>query len=215
MFIRLLRKIFLSVRTGKSIILHNWYRFYFFVITKDSSMKIDVHSSVEIRNSEKVTINKNSIIKKGTIINGRSSKEIGINFGEETYIKEYCYIDAYDGEINFEGYTAIGQFCIIAGEGNINIGKYVMIGAHSYIITCNHIFKGLHIPYILQGNNAKPIVIKDNVWIGGNVIILPGVTIGENSVIGAGSIVDKDVPPNTIYYTTRTEGKNEKINYKE
>jgi galactoside O-acetyltransferase len=178
-------------------------------------MKINVHSSVEIRNSDKVTIKKNSIIKKGTIINGRSPNKIGISFGEETYIKEYCYIDAYDGKINFEGYTAVGQFSIIAGEGGINIGKYVMIGAHSYIITSNHIFKRLHIPYILQGNNSKPIIIKDNVWIGGNVIILPGVTIGENSVIGAGSIVDKDVPPNTLYYTTRSAGKNEIINHKE
>lgn len=45
---------------------------------------------------------------------------------------------------------------------------------------------------------AKPIEIGDNVWIGGNVVVLPGVKIGNNSVIGAGSVVNKDIPENTI-----------------
>ena len=46
--------------------------------------------------------------------------------------------------------------------------------------------------------SAKPITIKKDVWIGGNVVILPGVTIGENSVIGAGSVVTKDIPDNSV-----------------
>ena len=45
---------------------------------------------------------------------------------------------------------------------------------------------------------AKPIVIGDNVWVGGNVVILGGVTIGDNVVIGAGSVVTKDIPPNSL-----------------
>ncbi len=45
---------------------------------------------------------------------------------------------------------------------------------------------------------AKPIKVGDNVWIGGNVIVLPGVTIGDNTVIGAGSVVTKDVPSNVL-----------------
>ncbi|NED55599.1 sugar O-acetyltransferase, partial [Micromonospora aurantiaca] len=45
---------------------------------------------------------------------------------------------------------------------------------------------------------AQPIVIEDNVWLGGGAIVLPGVTIGTNSVIGAGAVVTKDVPPNVV-----------------
>ncbi|WP_363315970.1 DapH/DapD/GlmU-related protein [Chryseobacterium sp.] len=45
---------------------------------------------------------------------------------------------------------------------------------------------------------AHPITVGDNVWLGGNVVVLPGVTIGSNSVIGAGSIVTKDIPSNVV-----------------
>ena len=45
---------------------------------------------------------------------------------------------------------------------------------------------------------GRPVVIEDNVWIGGNVVILPGVTIGEGSVIAAGSIVTRDIPPRVV-----------------
>jgi len=209
----ILRTCFCTIAKSFSIIRYNILRFYYYIITNNSSIKIDIHSSVEIKNPEKVRLGKNSIIKRGTIINGRSSNEIGVYLGEDTYIKEYCYVDAYNGIIHFEGKTAIGQFCVIAGHGNINIGKYVMVGAHSYILSSNHIFKSLETPYIFQGDTVKPVVIEDNVWIGCNVVILQGVTIGRNSVIGAGSVINKDVPPNTIHYTTRVEGKNELINH--
>jgi serine acetyltransferase len=47
--------------------------------------------------------------------------------------------------------------------------------------------------------NTKPVVLKDNVWIGDSAIVCKGVTIGENSIIGAGAVVTKDVPPNSIF----------------
>ncbi len=50
----------------------------------------------------------------------------------------------------------------------------------------------------LEKEYAKPIKIGNNVWIGGNVVVLPGVTIGDNTVIGAGSIVVKDIPANVV-----------------
>lgn len=78
----------------------------------------------------------------------------------------------------------------------VTIGDYVMIGPNTLITTVNHPLsprkRREHI------GQAKPVVIGDDVWIGGNVTILPGVTIGNNVVIAAGAVVTKDVPDNCV-----------------
>ena len=75
---------------------------------------------------------------------------IGVNFGDEVYIKENCYIDSYGGSITFMGYTAVGQYTMIAGQGGISIGKYVMIGGKVYILSSNHNFTSLEYPFICK-----------------------------------------------------------------
>lgn len=74
------------------------------------------------------------------------------------------------------------------------IGKNVMMGPNVSIYTQNHRFDRIDIPMIEQGNQEyKPVVIEDDVWIAANAIILPGVTIKKGAIIGAGSVVTKDV----------------------
>lgn len=82
----------------------------------------------------------------------------------------------------------------LGDAGKIILGDNVLIGPYTQIYTTNH---QIHIKE--RGTiQAKDVIIDDNVWIGGNVIILPGVHIGYGAVIGAGSIVTKDIPPMTI-----------------
>ncbi len=80
--------------------------------------------------------------------------------------------------------------------GPVTIGDYVMIGPNTMISTVNH-------PMTPMGRRkhlaiVKPVKIGNDVWIGGNVTILPGVTIGNNVVVAAGAVVTKDVPDNTL-----------------
>lgn len=162
--------------------------------------KIDIHYDVEFRTPAQIKIGNNTIIKKGTIINGRSNtKKYGVSLGERTYIKENCYIDSYGGYIEIEGPCAIGQYTIFDGLGGIKIGKYVFFGGHCYVVASNHNYESLDVPYMLQGDRGNGIVIEENVWIGGCSIILDGVHIGRNAVIGAGSIVASNVPANSVY----------------
>lgn len=78
----------------------------------------------------------------------------------------------------------------------VTIGKNVMIAPNVSLFTAGHPVH--HEPRNRQIEFALPIVIKDNVWIGGNTVVNPGVTIGENAVIGAGSVVTKDIPANVV-----------------
>lgn len=80
-------------------------------------------------------------------------------------------------------------------DWKITIGKNVLIGPNVTLCTTGH---PIHPSHRMDGTFSFPITIGDNVWIGGNVFVLPGVSIGENSVIGAGSVVTKDIPANVI-----------------
>ncbi len=83
--------------------------------------------------------------------------------------------------------------------GTIEIGNNVMMGPYCTFYSRNHAFDRLDIPMCEQGYlDEKPIVIGDDVWIGGHVIFLPGVHVGNGAIVGAGAVVTKDVPEYAI-----------------
>lgn len=92
----------------------------------------------------------------------------------------------------------IGKNCAIYGYDTISIGENSLIARDTIILTRGHIFNHPTTPIREQGYNAAPISIGNDVWIGARVTILPGVKIGNGSVVAAGSIVNKDVPEYTV-----------------
>lgn len=105
--------------------------------------------------------------------------------------------------------AAVGKYVSI-GEGTyanmnltliddwkITIGKNVLIGPNVTLCTTGH---PIHPKHRAGGMYSLPVTVEDNVWLGANVVVLPGVTIGENSVIGAGSVVTKDIPANVVAF---------------
>ncbi len=88
----------------------------------------------------------------------------------------------------------INSDCKFQDQGGIFIGDGVLIGHNVVLATLNHDMS----PEKRRGMYPKPIKTGKNVWIGSNSTVLPGVTIGDNAVIGAGSVVTKDIPKNTV-----------------
>lgn len=88
----------------------------------------------------------------------------------------------------------INTGCRFQDQGGIRIGDHVLIGHNVVLATLNHDFA----PYNRATMHPAPIHIEGQVWIGANATVVPGVTIGENSIVAAGAVVTKDVPPNTI-----------------
>ena len=84
------------------------------------------------------------------------------------------------------------------GGGRIIIGNDVMIGPYTVMRAANHRLDDIEKSMIKQGHVPGKITIKDDVWLGAHVTILPNVTIGESTVIGAGSVVTSDIPPFSI-----------------
>ena len=84
------------------------------------------------------------------------------------------------------------------GVGKILIGNNVLIGPNVVIRSNNHNYEDPNIPIINQGMTNGEIIIKDNVWISSNCVILPNCTIGEGSIVAAGAVVTKDIEPYSI-----------------
>src|SRR5947207_951185 len=90
--------------------------------------------------------------------------------------------------ISFGKNVFINQECLIEPYVDIEIGSNVIIGPRTQIYTVNHLFNRLDIPIRYQGDELKPVIIEDDVWIAAGCLIVPGVKIGKGSVIAAGSV---------------------------
>lgn len=107
----------------------------------------------------------------------------------------------YGSNIYFEDNCEVNMNCTFLDDNKITIGNNVLIAPNVQIYTATHPLNGrmrFDQTHSTVKTRALPVFVKDNSWIGGGTIILPGVTIGENVVIGAESVVTKNIPDNTI-----------------
>lgn len=121
------------------------------------------------------------------------AKILGKELPESTTVLPPLYID-YGKPVTIGKGCFIQQCCTFFGRGGITIGNGVFIGPKCNLITINHDSN----PDNRSATYGRPIVIEDKVWIGINSTILPGVRIGYGSIVGAQSVVTKDVPPMTV-----------------
>ena len=117
-------------------------------------------------------------------------------------IGENCYIEPpfhgnWGGKNLFFGNNVYANFNLtVVDDVEIIVGNNVLFAPNCTLTTANH-----PLDSTLRGKGyqyCKKIVIEDNVWLGSNVVVLPGVTIGANSVIGAGAVVTKNIPANSL-----------------
>jgi len=100
------------------------------------------------------------------------------------------------GTLEIGDRTLVNYGCSIAAAERVHIGERCLIG--TYAIIMDNDFHRIEPERRLEWPDSRPIVIDDNVWIGARVIVLGGVTIGEGSCIGAGSVVNADIPPRSL-----------------
>lgn len=115
--------------------------------------------------------------------------------GEGVVVRPPIYVD-YGRYITIGARSFVNYGLVALDVAPIRIGEDVRIGPNVQLLPPTH-------PLEAEARRAgweggRPIVIEDNVWIGGGAIVLPGVTIGHNSVVGAGAVVTRDVPPDTL-----------------
>jgi acetyltransferase-like isoleucine patch superfamily enzyme len=126
----------------------------------------------------KITIGADTQIALGTALQGN------VQIGEHSSVQAYTSLIAYGKPDD--------------PTGKITIGNGVRIAPYVFIISANHRFENPEIPIYQQGMAFAPVTIEDDVWIGARVVVVAGVTIGKGSIIGAGAVVTRDIPPYSI-----------------
>lgn len=118
------------------------------------------------------------------------------SLGTKSVIESYCCINNAVGDVVIGDHTRIGIHNTIIGP--VTIGNHVNLAQGITVTALNHNFIDTTLRIDEQGISTNPVVIGDDVWIGANAVILPGVTIGRHVVVAAGAVVTKDVPDNCV-----------------
>jgi serine acetyltransferase len=122
-----------------------------------------------------------------------------VQIGDETRILRSVTISTTDqGKIHIGNRVHIGESTIIFSGLGIQIGDNVIIGPQNIIVDFDHAYDLANIPINQQGVVKKEVIIEEDVWISSHCVITKGVRIGKGSVIAAGAVVNKDIPPYSV-----------------
>ena len=118
------------------------------------------------------------------------------SLGDYSVVESFACINNAVGDVIIGDHTRIGLHNTIIGP--VDIGSHVNLAQGITVTALNHNFDDTNKRIDEQGVSTNPVTIEDDVWIGANAVILPGVTIGEHCVVAAGAVVTKDVPPHSL-----------------
>jgi acetyltransferase-like isoleucine patch superfamily enzyme len=146
----------------------------------------------------RVFLGQRVMIGEGCFIDAHSSSG-RIELKDDVWLSRDCYLIAWRGaEIMVEPSAYIGHRCLFYGHGGIHVGRDVLLANDVQLICGNHTFARRDLPIRAQPTEERPIVIGDDVWLGASAIVLGGVTVGKGSVVAAGAVVTRSLPPYSI-----------------
>ena len=137
---------------------------------------------------------------KGSCVRPRTRMDVvpwnKFELGLDSTIEDFSAINNGVGPVIIGDRTKIGLSNTVIGP--VTIGNDIRLAQNITLSGLNHNYEDVSMPIHVQGVSTAPIVIEDETWIGANVVVVAGVTIGKHSIVAAGSIVTKDIPPYSV-----------------
>jgi acetyltransferase-like isoleucine patch superfamily enzyme len=122
-----------------------------------------------------------------------------LQLGRGTNVSSFTKIKTSSGPFKTGDRCGFGTGCFLgSGTGGIVMGNNVILGPNVSVIASNYEYGRLHIPLEDQGHTSKGIRIGSNVWVGANSVLLDGTVLGDNTIVVAGSVVNRRFPANCI-----------------
>ncbi len=137
---------------------------------------------------------------KGSLIRRNTRMDVlpfnPFSIGNDSTIEDYTVVNNGMGAVSIGNGVRIGLSNVLIGP--VAIGNNIILAQHVVISGLNHGYEDIHTPIRLQPCSTGQVTIEDDSWIGANAVITAGVRIGKHSIIAAGAVVTKDVPPYSI-----------------
>lgn len=137
---------------------------------------------------------KHAVIRRRTRIDVVPFNKFEI--GDYSTIEDFCTINNGVGDVIIGKHTRIGMSNVLIGP--VTVGNYVILAQNVVMSGLNHSYEDIHLPVSKQKVSTALITIEDECWIGANAVITSGITLGRHSVVAAGSVVTKTIPPYSV-----------------
>lgn len=154
--------------------------------------------SITIRNPYKIEIGNNVIIDENVMLDAKGADNKGIVLENGVFLGRNTILSCKNGDIILKENVNIGFNCEVYSLNKVEIGENTLIAAYTYIVGGGHSSEDTDMAFRDQEKHAAGIKIGKNVWLGAKSVIMDGCSVGDNSIIGAGAIVTKDIPEYSV-----------------
>lgn len=151
-------------------------------------------TNVVLRHPQKIEIGDNVVIDDNVVLDAKGANNKGLFIGNGVFVGRNTILSCKNGDIYLDDQANIGFNCEIFSANEVRVGKNVLMAAYCYLVGGTHTFARTDIPMLLQEREARGIRVGDNAWLGAHVVVFDGTAIGKECVIGAGAVVNSDVP---------------------
>jgi acetyltransferase-like isoleucine patch superfamily enzyme len=158
-----------------------------------------VLEDVVIRGPSRVHLGKGVALEHHVVLDAKSRNPDAIRIDAGAVLRTGTIVDtSYGGYVHIGERAALGAYCQVMGGGGVVIGRDALFSRNVSIVSTGHGMDMSETPIKLQSTTGELTVIEPGCFLGANVVVLPGVTVGAGTVVGANSVVTKSLPPGVV-----------------
>jgi acetyltransferase-like isoleucine patch superfamily enzyme len=155
-------------------------------------------TGVVLRHPHKIRLGDNVVVDDHCVLDAKGQSNAGITVGSGVFIGRNTILSCKNGDIVLGDQVNIGFNCEIFSGARVELGARVMLAAYTYIIGGGHAYDRIDVSPLEQARTAVGVTVGEGAWLGAGVKVLDGTSVGAHSIIGAGAVVTRDVPPQSI-----------------
>lgn len=155
-------------------------------------------TGVALRHPHKIRLGDNVVVDDHCVLDAKGQSNEGITVGSGVFIGRNSILSCKNGDIILGDGANIGFNCEVFSGAKVEIGARVMLAAYTYVIGGGHAYDRIDVSPLEQARTAVGVTIGEGAWLGAGVKVLDGTSVGAQSIVGAGAVVTRDIPANSI-----------------